>query len=214
MAGRSLSDEFADCFKHFAARVFVVDAERPYTYADIDRLSARLALNLLELGLRPLDAVVLTLPNVAEFVILYFALQKIGAIPIAALVTHRYGEVSQFVRIASAAACVYAEAQGDFRFGPMVKRVQDESPCMKFAIVLGSAGPGEHSLTALIEREPKLPRSELDGSSSIQPIPCIYQLSAALRAFPLIPRTHNDYAYNSRTAAPVCGVSADSCCCW
>jgi 2,3-dihydroxybenzoate-AMP ligase len=26
----------------------------------------------------------------------------------------------------------------------------------------------------------------------------------------LIPRTHNDYAYNSKTAAPVCGVHADS----
>ena len=26
----------------------------------------------------------------------------------------------------------------------------------------------------------------------------------------LIPRTHNDYAYNSKTAAPVCGVSGDS----
>jgi 2,3-dihydroxybenzoate-AMP ligase len=26
----------------------------------------------------------------------------------------------------------------------------------------------------------------------------------------LIPRTHNDYAYNSKTAAPVCGVNADS----
>ena len=26
----------------------------------------------------------------------------------------------------------------------------------------------------------------------------------------LIPRTHNDYAYNSKTAAPVCGVTKDS----
>ena len=208
---RSLRDEFADALREFAPRVFVVDAERQFTYADVGRLSERLALNLLELGLRPLDAVVLTLPNVAEFVILYFALQKIGAIPIAALATHRYGEVSQFVRIASAAACVYPEAQGDFCFGPMVKRVQEESPCMKFAIVLGNAGPGEHSLTALIEREPKLPRAELDKIRIDPTDPCIYQLSGGTTGIPkLIPRTHNDYAYNSRTAAPVCGVSADS----
>ena len=26
----------------------------------------------------------------------------------------------------------------------------------------------------------------------------------------LIPRTHNDYAYNSKTAAKVCGVTGDS----
>jgi 2,3-dihydroxybenzoate-AMP ligase len=49
------------------------------------------------------------LPNVAEFVILYFALQKIGAIPIAALVTHRYAEMSQFTQLSQARCCVYPE---------------------------------------------------------------------------------------------------------
>ncbi len=43
-----------------------------------------------------------TLPNVAEFVILYFALQKIGCIPIAALVTHRFAEISQFAKLSQA----------------------------------------------------------------------------------------------------------------
>ena len=208
---RSLRDEFADMFRKFAPRVFVVDGDRQYSYAEVDRLSDRLALNLLELGLRPLDAVVLTLPNVAEFIILYFALQKMGAIPIAAIVTHRYGEVSQFVRIAAAAACVYPESQGDFQFGPMIKRVQAESPSMKFAIVLGKAGPGEHSLTDLIAREPKLPLSELAGIKLDPTDPCIYQLSGGTTGIPkLIPRTHNDYVYNSKTAAPVCEVGADS----
>ena len=78
--------------------------------------------------MKPLDRVVPQLPNVAEFVLLYFALQKIGGIPIAALATHRYSEISQFVQIAQAAACVYPERQSDFDFGPMVKRVADENP--------------------------------------------------------------------------------------
>ena len=84
------------------------------------------------------------LPNVAEFVILYFALQKIGAIPIAALVTHRYAEISQFVQPRRRrAACVYPERQGDFAFGPMIARVQAENPYLEFRIVLGHAGAGE-----------------------------------------------------------------------
>ena len=208
---RSLRDEFADVFKKFAPRVFVVDGGREYTYADVDRLSERLALNLLDLGLRPLDPVVLTLPNVAEFVILYFALQKIGAIPIAALATHRYTEVSQFVRIAAATTCVYPESQGDFQFGPMIKRVQQESPGMKFAIVLGKAGPGEHSLSDLIERAPKSAAAELDKIKLDPTDPCIYQLSGGTTGVPkLIPRSHNDYAYNSKKASPVCCVSGDS----
>src|SRR3989449_9737314 len=62
------------------------------------------------------------LPNCAEFALLYFALQKIGAIPIAALVTHRYAEINQFVKLSGASTCVYPERQGDLEFGPMVRR--------------------------------------------------------------------------------------------
>jgi len=210
-ADRSLAREFAVVFRQYAERLALIDRDRRYTYRDIDQASKRLALNLLALGLKPLDRVVVQLPNVAEFVILYFALQKVGAIPVAALVAHRYSEVSQFVKTSSAAACVYPEAQGDYRFGPMVQRVQAESPCVKWRIVLGAASAGENSLIDLIERTPALPDSEL-GRISIDPgDPAVFQLSGGTTGVPkLIPRTHNDYAYNSRTSARVCGVNADS----
>jgi len=208
---RTLAQEFAVVFRSFADRIAVIDGDARHTYADVDRISSRLALNLLELGLGPLQPAVLQLPNVAEFIFLYFALQKIGVIPIAALSTHRYGELSQFVRIASATSCFYPESQGDFRFGPMVKRVQDESGSLKWRIVLGRAGPGEHSLAELIEREPALPLSALDNIVLDPTDPAIFQLSGGTTGVPkLIPRSHNDYAYNSRTAAPVCGVTKDS----
>ena len=201
---KSLADEFAAVFERYASRTALIDRDRQYTYSEIERLSARLALNLLALGMKPLDRAVLTLPNVAEFVILYFALQRIGAIPIAALATHRYAEVSQFVRIAQAAACFYPERQSDFEFEPMVRRVQQESPCLKLCVSLGG-------LRELIEREPGLPGSAL-AKIRIDPTdPCIFQLSGGTTGVPkLIPRTHNDYAYNSKTAAPVCGVTGDS----
>ena len=210
-ADKSLAQEFAAVFRRFAERTALIDRDRCYTYRDIDQASERLALNLLALGLKPLDRVVVQLPNVAEFVILYFALQKIGVIPVTALVAHRFTEVSQFVKTSSALACVYPEAQGDYRFGPMVARVQAESPRLKWRIVLGVASSGEHSLADLIERAPTLRRSEL-GRIAIDPEdPAVFQLSGGTTGVPkLIPRTHNDYAYNSKIAAPVCGVTADS----
>ncbi|HZB93688.1 MAG TPA: AMP-binding protein [Stellaceae bacterium] len=208
---RSLKQEFADCFRAFAPRIAVIDGERRFTYAEIDRLSDNLALNLLALRLMPLDRVVLQLPNTAEFVLLYFALQKIGAIPIAALPSHRYAELSQFTRLAQAAACAYPERQGEFAFAPMVARVRAESPSLRFPLVLGEARPGEIALAELIERPATLPRSRL-AEVAIDPTdPCIFQLSGGTTGVPkLIPRTHNDYAYNSRTAAAVCGVTQSS----
>jgi 2,3-dihydroxybenzoate-AMP ligase len=208
---QSLAAEFAVVFDRFADRVALIDGERHYTYRDLDRLTDNLALNLLELGLAPLDRVVPALPNVAEFVLLYFALQKLGAIPIAALVTHRYAELSQFVQLSGATACVYPEAQGDFRFAPVIERIQQECPSLKLRLVLGAAGPGEQCLRALIERPAKLPRARLAAVRIDPADPCIFQLSGGTTGIPkLIPRTHNDYAYNSRTAAPVCGVTGDS----
>jgi 2,3-dihydroxybenzoate-AMP ligase len=208
---KSLATEFAAVFARYADRVALIDGERRYSYADVDRQSDNLALNLIALGFKPLDRVVLQLPNVAEFVILYFALQKIGAIPIAALATHRYNEVSQFVEIAQAAACVYPERQSDFTFGPMVARVAGANACLKFRIVLGSAGAGELSLTELIAKPASGPKTALPGFGADPTDPCIFQLSGGTTGVPkLIPRTHNDYAYNSKTAAQVCGVTGDS----
>ena len=208
---KALATEFAAVFERFADRLALIDGERRFTYADVDRQSDNLARNLTALGFKPLDRVVLQLPNVAEFVILYFALQKIGAIPIAALSTHRYSEVSQFVDIAQAVACVYPERQGDFAFGPMVARVADASPCLEFRIVLGTPGAGELSLTDLIERPAGADDSALPGIAADPEDPCNFQLSGGTTGVPkLIPRTHNDYAYNSKTAAQVCGVTGDS----
>jgi 2,3-dihydroxybenzoate-AMP ligase len=198
---QTLAQEFAAVFRKYADRVALIDGERTYTYADIDRLTDNLALNLLELGLKPLDRVVPTLPNVAEFVLLYFALQKIGAIPIAALVTHRFAEISQFVQLSGATACFYPERHGAFEFEPMIQRVKAANPSLKFCISLAA-------LRSLIDKPSRgdLKKIKIDPTD-----PCIFQLSGGTTGIPkLIPRTHNDYAYNSKTAAPVCGVTKDS----
>src|SRR5438477_796295 len=167
---KSLAQEFAALFERYAERVALIDGERHFTYRQIDELTDNLALNLLELGLKPLDRVVPTLPNIAEFVLLYFALQKIGAIPIAALVTHRYAEISQFVQLSGASTCVYPERQGDFEFEPTIQRIRDESPTLRYCIALPQ-------LKELIQRPARLPKSKL-GEVRVEPTdPCIFQLS-------------------------------------
>src|SRR6266853_4089579 len=206
---KSLAEEFRAVFARFADRVAVVDRGRSSTYAEIDCVSDRLALNLLDAGLAPLDRVVVQLPNVAEFVFLYFALQKIGCVPIAALATHRYLEISQFAKLSGAAACVTPDRHGDFDFAEMVRRVRGEVPSVRLGIVLGETPRNFLSLGDLISGPAKRSPGE---PGRIDPAdPAIFQLSGGTTGVPkLIPRTHNDYAYNSRIAAKVCGVTGDS----
>jgi 2,3-dihydroxybenzoate-AMP ligase len=208
---KSLAEEFRAVFQTFDRRIAIIDRDRRITYSELDSLSDNLALNLLSAGLKPIDRVVLQLPNVAEFVILYFALQKIGCIPIAALPSHRFAEISQFVELSGATACVVPGPARDFSFAGMVSRILKQSSTLRFGIVLGEAPDGFLSLTEMISRPATLPRSALTNIAIDPTDPAIFQLSGGTTGIPkLIPRTHNDYAYNSKAAAAVCEIDGDS----
>ena len=208
---RSLRDEFRDVFDRYADRVVLIDRDRVFTYRELDRLSTNLALNLLDVGLQPLDRVVQQLPNVAEFVILYFALQNISCIPIAALPMHRYAEISQFAELSGATTCVVPDRARDFDYCDLVDRIRRENPRVRHGIVLGAPRAGFHSLADLISRPAMRPTSAIDDIKIDPTDPCVFQLSGGTTGVPkLIPRTHNDYAYNTKAASAVCAITSDS----
>ena len=237
-ADRPLIAHFLDAFDQFADRVAVIDDTGSYTYAELAGASQRVALNLLDLGLRPGDRVVLQLPNTRFFASLYFGLQRIGAIPIMALPSHRYRELRQFVGLSGAVAAAAPAAAGETDFAELHRRVSAEHPGLRLSILQGGAAsapgrgagstpgggagstpgrgaggaPGRIGLEELHERRPArhsaadLPRI----AAGIDPCdPAVFQLSGGTTGIPkLIPRTHNDYAFNSRLAVSVCDVRA------
>jgi 2,3-dihydroxybenzoate-AMP ligase len=208
---KTLAQEYRIAFDKYEKRVALIDRDRSITYGELDRMSDNLALNLLGIGFRPLDRVVVQLPNVAEFVVLYLALQKIGGIPIAALMPHRFAEISQFVELSGSVACVVPDQQGDFDYCAMVERIRQKVPTLHHGIVLGPARSGFHSLPDLIARPATLPASALSEIHIDPDDPAIFQLSGGTTGIPkLIPRTHNDYAYNSKLASAVCAVGENS----
>jgi len=201
---RALREEFDDVFDRYADRLAVISGEQRISYRQVKEGSERLALNLLELGLRPLDRVVVTLPNVPAFVYLYFALQKIGAIPICALPSHRYHEIRQFVTLADAVACAVPDRIGDFDFPGLIERIKAEAPRLKWCLASGEPPHGCVSLAELLAKEPKLGAGELQGIRIEPTDPAVFQLSGGTTGIPkLIPRTHNDYFYNSTIAIEV-----------
>jgi 2,3-dihydroxybenzoate-AMP ligase len=207
---RSLADTFAEVFAKYAHRVAIIDRGEAVTYAQLNERSERLALNLLDEGLKPLDRVVMQLPNVVEFVYLYFALQKIGCIPIMALPSHRYREVSQFVELSGAVACAAPERLADFDYRDLIGRIRTASQTLRLGIILGYPSDGFLSLNDLVQRESKRPRQELNNIGIDPGDPALFQLSGGTTGIPkLIPRTHNDYIYNSKMAASVTAAGPD-----
>lgn len=209
-ADRSLTDTFADIFAKYADRVAVIDRGQSVTYAQLDERATRLALNLLDEGLKPLDRVVMQLPNVVEFAYLYFALQKLGCIPIMALPSHRFREMSQFVELSGAVACATLDKTKDFDYRDLVRRIRAARKAMRLGIVLGDAPKDFLSLTELVERPGKRSPDELKSVKIDPDDPALFQLSGGTTGIPkLIPRTHNDYVYNSKMASYVTAVGPD-----
>jgi 2,3-dihydroxybenzoate-AMP ligase len=207
---RSLAATFADVFKKYADRIAILDRDQSVTYAQLDECSTRLALNLLDEGIAPLDRLVMQLPNVVEFAYLYFALQKISCIPIMALPIHRFREMSQFVELSGAVACATPDKTKDFDYRDLIGRIRGASKTLRCGIILGDAPQGFLSLTELIERPSKRSAEELKSIKIDPEDPALFQLSGGTTGIPkLIPRTHNDYVYNSKMAAWVTGVDPD-----
>lgn len=210
---RPLISHFHERFERFSDRAAVIDGPVAVTYRALNERAERVACNLLDLGLRPLDRIIVQLPNCVEFVYLYFGLQKMGAIPVMALPSHRYHEVSQFVRTAGAVACVTPARAREFSFSDMVERIRQGSDTLRWGFVQGSPAPeGFIALTELIDRIPAHTSLDLARiQSQINPCdPAVFQLSGGTTGVPkLIPRTHNDYAFNSKLAVSVCDVHGE-----
>ncbi len=123
----------------------LVCADQRLSYQELVDISDRLACRFIDAGIRPLDRVVVQLPNAPEFVHTYFALTRIGAIPVMALRAHRHTEIRHFVRASGAIAYVIPDRIGDFDYRPMAMEIQSEFRSVHSVFVAGSREPGSRA---------------------------------------------------------------------
>lgn len=208
---RPLIEHFDDAFRRYGDRVALVAGDERVTYGQLGQQAERLARHLLDLGYRPLDRVVLQLPNVPEFVYVYFALQHIGAIPLLALPLHRHREISHYVSFIGARGYAVPDRVGDFDYLALARQVTEspEAASLEHVLVAGDHGPDEApfvSLRRLLATKPRATSAELVAlrRNIDQESPCCFQLSGGTTGIPkVIPRSHNDYVYNSKVAGAV-----------
>src|SRR5207244_7208065 len=122
----------------------------------------------------------------------------------------RYREISQFVELSGAAACVAPDRARDFDYTKLIRKIRNAHTNLRLGIILGDAPKGFLSLTELIERKSVRSTDELKRITIDPEDPALFQLSGGTTGVPkLIPRTHNDYVYNSKMAASVTSVGPD-----
>ncbi|WP_329793979.1 (2,3-dihydroxybenzoyl)adenylate synthase [Lentzea sp. DG1S-22] len=200
--GRPLGDLLDEACARNTGKIALVCGAQRMTYTELSKLSAALAGGLLRRGIKPLDRVVVQLPNIPEFVVLVFALLKIGAIPVMALPGHRKVELTHLCAHSRAVALVVADRVRGFDHRALAREVADEVSTVEQVVVVGE--PEEFTALADLYR----PGGKLPVVDPSQP--ALFLLSGGTTGLPkLIPRTHDDYAYNMRATAEALGFGAD-----
>ncbi len=187
-------------------RIALVDSKERLTYAELVRRAKRLSEGFRDLGLKPLDRAVFQIDNQASFAIAFFALVRIGVIPVMALPPHRQNEIRHFLKFSGATAYLIPDRVRGFDYRAMALEMKAEIPSLRHIVVAGEAGDGQVSLDRLMATDAPPPAFRPDPSEV-----ALMLLSGGTTALPkLIPRTHNDYVLNARLAGEACGFGPDT----
>jgi 2,3-dihydroxybenzoate-AMP ligase len=199
----TLPEALAKAFNKNAKRTAVCGPEGTLSYEKLDDLTDRAGAALLRLGLKPLDRVMFQLGNSPELLIAFIGCLKAGLIPVCTLAAHRENEIGYLARHAQARAHI---VQGDEKFDlvAFASELKPRIPSMHVVVSMrGAARPGVPRLEDLIEKEDRI-----EARQRLQDVPrdpfqaAVFQLSGGTTGVPkLIPRFHNEYAYNMRAVA-------------
>jgi 2,3-dihydroxybenzoate-AMP ligase len=193
-----LVDRTADVFPK---REAVIDDRVRLTYAALRDGVDRLATGLMDLGIEKGDAVLLQLPNWAEYVYSYFALQKIGAIPVILISGYKQLEVGHLGLLTEATAWIVPEVYRKTDYATFIGEVKEKNPQLKHVISVRatkSGAPFTASLEKLMDRTLSAPDREALAARRPEPDSVAHIVpSGGTTGLPKgISRTHNDYLCN------------------
>ena len=173
-----------------------VDRWSRLTYVEAQERAERLAIGLMDLGIKPLDRVMIQLPNWTEFVVAYFALQKIGAITVMLIDRYRQHEIERMAEISGAVAWVVPPTYGKTDFLPIVDDVRAAYPAIRNVItVRGEVDkPGYVSMERLIaenERTPENLARLAERKPDARQVAHMGPTGGTTGEPKMVPRTHN-----------------------
>ncbi|MFD7130749.1 (2,3-dihydroxybenzoyl)adenylate synthase [Streptomyces sp. NPDC059894] len=197
--GRPLDRLLRERAERTPGRTALVDADGDrWTYAELDLRADRTAAGLRRTGIGAGDRVVVQLPNTDAFVVLFFGLLRAGAIPVLTLPAHRESEIVHVAETAGATAYAIPDVHERFDHRTLARSLRKAVPSVEHVLVAGE--PAEFTALADVDADPvALPEPDPADVA-------VLLLSGGTTGKPkLIPRTHDDYAYNVRASAEICG---------
>jgi len=210
----TLAELLEDCARRAPERVFVADDRGTLTCREVDQLAGRLAFHLLDRGFAPRDIVLFQLPNIREFIIAFFAVHKIGVIPVMCLPAHRLSELAYFANLTQAKGYIFPQRFRNFDYLAMAQELRAAAPSLQYFVATDDGSAAGVSYLDPWLRQPLDAGRLAAALAPYRPDPfdvAFFLLSGGTTGVPkLIPRTHADYIFNARECAQVLGWGQDT----
>ncbi len=121
-------------------REAVVDRKYRWSFADFKRLVDLTALGFLDLGIAREDIVAVQLPNWAEFMVVRYALSKIGAVTLPLNVRMGEHEIEYFLEKTKATGLVLPAEFGGREYVSQGERLKAQQPSIRTVVIVGGEG--------------------------------------------------------------------------
>ena len=185
-------------------RTAVIDSRIRMTYAELREKVDRFALALRGIGVRKYDRFILQLPNRSEFVVAFYALQRIGAVPVLAIPRHSYREITHFFKLTDAVGWILPLREGNLEFRSLIESVRPQAPSLRHLILVddGESLPADAFSMESLAAKADPSEHPKDYLSRFRPDPndvALILLTGGTTGMPKgVPRTHNSYLTNIR----------------
>jgi 2,3-dihydroxybenzoate-AMP ligase len=204
--GLTWGDMFDKATDLYPDKIGLADDTTRFTYRELRRTVDRLAVNLIHLGIKERDFVFLQIPNWHEYVVCFYALQKIGAIPILLIARHGLAEIEHIAALTYPVAWIGPDHYKNTDYLPLLRKVMEKSP--RLTRLISVRGRENEAFTPLesLMNSGDLNESDLQALATRRPDPMevsMILLTGGTTGMPkAVPRTHNDYIasveYHSR----------------
>ncbi len=204
--GLTWGDMFDKATDLYPDKVGLVDDTARFTYRELRKRVDGLAVGFMSLGIEERDFVFLQIPNWHEYVLVFYALQKIGAIPVLFIARHGLAEIRHVAELTDPVAWIGPERYRNTDYLPLLQKVMEKN--RRLTHLISVRGQGNEAFTPLesLSNSDDLATTDLEALAARRPDPMevsMILLTGGTTGLPkAVPRTHNDYIasveYHSR----------------